>query len=269
MPDKPKIILITGASSGIGKACAEYLSEQGHTVYGTSRYPGSYPKPNGYNLIQMDVNDTSSIHNGIEHIINESGKIDVVVNNAGYGLAGAISDTSIAKAQEQFDTLFWGAMRVIHYALPIMQKQNSGLIINVSSIGGLMGLPYQGYYSAAKFAIEGFTEALYKELRSTKVRAVLVEPGDFKTEFTSKRDISRKSKSSKDFQRTLAVIENDEQSGQDPIKIAYLINKIINKENPQLRYVVGAFDQKLAALLKRILPQRFFDWILMKHYNVV
>lgn len=269
MSDESKIILITGASSGIGKATAEFLTKQGHTVFGTSRYPGSYPKPNDYTILQMDVTEVDSVHNTVNQIIKNEGKIDVLINNAGFGIAGAIEHTSIDKAKEQFDTNFFGTVRLIKSVLPIMHKQDSGLIINISSIGGLMGLPYQGMYSASKFAIEGLTESLYKELRSSSINVVLVEPGDFKTSFTEKREISKSAIKSDTFQNTLNIIENDENSGQDPIMIGELLNKIIDKSNPRLRYTAGAFDQKLAAFLKRILPNRLFDWIIMKHYKVV
>ena len=269
MSDNSKVILITGTSSGIGKASAEYLAKQGHTVFGTSRYPGSYPKPNDFTMLQMDITDEITIANAITKIIETEGHLDVLINNAGYGIAGTIEDTSIDKAREQFDNLFFGTVRVINKVLPIMKNQNFGLIINISSIGGLIGLPYQAYYSAAKFALEGFTEALYKELCSSNIHTVLIEPGDFKTGFTAKRQIVNKSKHSEKFNKAISVIEKDEQNGENPIKIAKLIHKIINTNNPRLRYVIGAFDQKLSIYLKKILPNRLFDWIIMKHYKVI
>ncbi len=269
MSDKSKVILISGTSSGIGKTSAEYLAKQGHIVYGTSRYPGSYPKPNDYTMLQMDVTEVDSVQNAVNQIIKNEGKIDVLINNAGFGIAGAIEHISIGKAKEQLETNFFGTVRLMKSVLPIMRKQNSGSIINISSIGGLMGLPYQGMYSASKFAIEGLTESLHKELRSSNIKIVLVEPGDFKTNFTEKREISKNANQSDVFKTTLKVIENDENSGQDPIIIGELLYRIINKSNPRLRYTVGAFDQKLTTLLKRILPNRLFDWIIMKHYKVI
>lgn len=268
MSDNSKVILITGASSGIGKASAEYLAKRGHTVFGTSRYPGSYEKPGKYTMLQMDVTDTDSIQTAVNRIIEDKDKIDVLINNAGFGIAGAMEDTSIDKAKEQFETNFFGTVRLIKSVLPIMHKQNSGLIINISSIGGLIGLPFQSMYSASKFAIEGLTESLYKELHSTYIKVVLVEPGDFKTEFTKRRDIDNNSVKSDKFNTVIEVIENDENNGQNPIIIGKLLNQIINKAKPLLRYTVGAFDQKLAAMLKRLLPNRLFDWIIMKHYKV-
>lgn len=264
-----KVILITGASSGIGKISAEYLANQGFKVYGTSRFPGSYPKPTNYSLLQVDVTDSTTIINAIDYIIKQEGKLDIIINNAGMGIAGDIEHTSISKAKEQIETNFFGPLRMIKCILPVMRKQDSGMIINISSIGGLIGLPYQNMYSAAKFAIEGMSEALYKELRTSKIRVVLVEPGDFKTSFTERRDIDKHSAKSEKFNQVIEVIEHDENNGQNPILIAKLLEKIINKSNPRLRYIVGAFDQKLAAFLKRILPNRLFDWIIMKHYKVI
>ena len=174
MSDNSKVILITGTSSGIGKACAEYLTKQGYTVYGTSRYPGSYTKPDDYTILQMDVTDETTIANAITKIIETEGHLEVVINNAGYGIAGIIEDTSIDKGQEQIDNLFFGTARVIKKVLPIMKNKNSGLIINISSIGGLIGLLYEAYYSAAKFAFDGFTEAVYKELYSSNICTVLI-----------------------------------------------------------------------------------------------
>ncbi len=217
----------------------------------------------------MDVTEIESIQTAVNQIIDKEGRIDVLINNAGFGIAGALEDTSIGKAKEQFDTNFFGTVRLIKSVLPIMHKQDSGLIINISSIGGLIGLPYQSMYSASKFSIEGLTESLYKELHSTKINITMVEPGDFKTGFTEKRETSKNANQSEAFQNTLRIIENDENSGQNPIMIGKLLNKIINKINPRLRYTVGAFDQKLASFLKRILPNRLFDWIIMKHYKVV
>jgi len=268
MISKSKVLLITGASSGIGKVSAEHLAEKGHIVYGTSRFPGSYPNPPNFTMLQMDVTDIETIDRIIEQIIEKEGKIDVLINNAGMGIAGDLEYISISKAKDQFETNFFGPLRLIKNVLPIMRNQKSGLIINISSIGGLIGLPYQNMYSATKFATEGLTESLYKELRSTNIKIVLVEPGDFKTEFTKRRDIDKTSIKSDKFNKVIEIIENDENNGQNPIMIGKLLNKIINKSNPRLRFTVGAFDQKLAAFLKRVLPNRLFDWIIMKHYKV-
>ena len=272
MSDKPKIILITGASSGIGKTCAEYLSEQGHTIYGTSRYPGSYPKPDGYRLILLDVNDDASVKNGIEQIINECGRIDVVVNNASVHIAGSIEDTPTNKAREQLEANIFGVHRMCKAVIPYMREQQNGYIINTGSLGGVFSLPYTGFYNAAKFALEGLIEALHFEVRPFDIKVCLIEPGDVHIEPAHKRwktPLSSESPYYASFNRVMDVIEKDEQNGSAPIKIAKLINKIIQKENPKLRYIVGGLLDKLVPYLKLIPPQRFVDWLIIKLYKVV
>lgn len=267
-PASSKIVLITGASSGIGKCTADYLATKGYTVYGTSRRPESCPGTKNGSMIKMDVCDTASVKGAIAHIVGKEGHIDVLVNNAGVGIGGAIEDTSTDMVKALFDTNFFGICRVLQEVLPVMKQQGKGLVINMSSIGGIIGLPFQGIYSASKFAVEGFSEALYKELSSTGIKVVLIEPGDFKTEFTANRQNIKTENNADDFQRSLNVIEQDEQNGQPPLKIACLIEKIINTPKPRLRYAVGAADQKLSIFLKKILPNRWFDQIIMSYYKL-
>lgn len=270
-----RIILITGASSGIGKSCAEYLSKKGFIVFGTSRNASFPPKDIGGKypiMIKMDINDDDSINNAVEYIIKEFGRIDVLINNAGYGIGGAIEDYSIEKVKEQFETNFFGTFRMCKKVLPLMRKQKNGYIINISSIGGVIGLPYQGIYSASKFAVEGMTEALRMEVRPFGIKIILIEPGDLKTSFTSRRekiiDSSEKSVYKKNANLTLNIVEKDEQGGGSPLKLAYLVEKIINKSNPKTRYKVGSFSQKLAGSFKGKIPDRSLEWILRKYYKV-
>ncbi|MDZ7666484.1 MAG: SDR family NAD(P)-dependent oxidoreductase [Desulfotignum sp.] len=263
-----KTVLITGASSGIGKCTAQYLATKGYQVYGTSRHPESCLGPKNVFMIKMDVRDTASVTQAIAHIVEKEGHIDVLINNAGVGIGGAIEDTSTKMAEALFDTNFFGIYRVLQQVLPVMRQQSKGLIINMSSIGGIIGLPYQGIYSASKFAVEGLSEALYKELSTSAIKVVLVEPGDFKTEFGANRQNITPENNADNFQRAMTVIERDEQNGQPPLKIAHLIEKIINTPQPRLRYTVGAADQKLSVFLKKIVPNPWFDRIIMSHYNL-
>lgn len=265
MKSERKIILITGASSGIGQITAQYLSEKGYTVYGTSRKPGNNPKPKGFTLLALDVCNDDSVKNAISTVLKREGRIDVLINNAGFGLGGSIEATSVENMIRQVDTNFFGTYRMTHEVIPEMRKQKAGLIINISSIGGVIGLPYQGIYSASKFAVEGYSEALYKELYQTGIRVSMIEPGDFQTGFTAQRELLGEDEN---FKRSLAVIEHDENNGQKPIKIAKLIEKIIQKDRPKLRYPIGAFDQKLSIFLKKTLPNKLFDKIIMGYYKV-
>ncbi len=263
-----KTVLITGASSGIGKCTAAYLATKGYQVYGTSRRPGSCPGTKNCFMITMDVRDTTSVKDAIAHIVKKEGHIDILVNNAGFGIGGTVEDTPTEMAQALFDTNFFGIYRVLQEVLPVMRQQSEGLIINMSSIGGIIGLPCQGIYSASKFAVEGLSEALYKELSLSAIKVVLIEPGDFKTEFAANRQNIKAKHNADNFQQTMNVIAHDEQNGQPPLKIAYLIERIINTPNPRLRYAVGAPDQKLSIILKKILPNRWFDRIIMSYYKL-
>lgn len=266
----PQVILITGAFSGLGKAAADLLFSLGYIVYGTSRKPAGHRA--AFNLIAMDVTDEQSVLNAVNEVVAREGKIDVLLNNAGMGMAGALENFSMDEALKQFDTNFFGMARVVNAVLPVMRAKKSGKIINISSIGGLMGLPFQGHYSAAKYAVEGFSEALSMEVRPFNIKVVVVNPGDFKTGFTSNRlftvSDSMDSVYKNEFRKAVPIIEKDEQGGSDPIMLARTIEKIIRKKNPHFRYIVGRFDQRLMARIKPFLPRKLVEWILMDHYKI-
>jgi NAD(P)-dependent dehydrogenase (short-subunit alcohol dehydrogenase family) len=269
-----RVILITGASSGIGKVCARHLAERGYRVYGTSReITGDDPVEDGsVRMLRMDVNDDRSVASGIDRVLQDEGRLDVVVNNAGFGIAGAIEDTSIEEAKALFETNLFGLLRVCRAVLPKMRRQGSGTIVNISSLAGRIGLPYQGLYSATKFAVEGLTEALRMEVKPFGIKVVLIEPGDFRTGFTANRVHTAASKEDsayqERFQRTLKVAESDEEKGSSPERIARLLHRILQKPSPKVRYSTGEASQRAAAILKGILPSKLFEWGLMKYYKV-
>ncbi|MCP4134728.1 MAG: SDR family oxidoreductase [bacterium] len=269
MKKQSKIVLITGASSGIGKVCAEYLSKSGHIVYGTGRNPKA---AEGYTMIPLDVTDDASVQTAINTVLEKEGALDVLVNNAGMGIAGAIEDTSVEEAQKQFDTNFFGVLRVSREVLPHMRNRRTGTIINISSLGGLLSAPFQGIYCATKFAIEGMSEALSYEVKPYGVNVVLVEPGDMQTGFTAGRIVTKESTEKSDysgpFQKTLGFFERDETTGASPEQAAKLISKIISAKSPRLRYTVGMSSQRLAVILKKILPFRLFSAIIASHYEL-
>ena len=251
----PQVILITGVSSGFGKATAEVLASKGYTVYGTSRKPVDHPLP--YHLISMDVTDEQSVTTAVAQVINAEGKIDVLINNAGMGIGGALENFSSEETQKQFDVNFFGMARVVRMVLPYMRARKSGKIVNVSSVGGLMGLPFQGHYSAAKFAVEGYSEALSIEVKPFKIQVVVVNPGDFRTGFTSSRIFTKKDMAGTDydlfFHKAIPVIEKDEQGGYYPVVLANTMAKIVRKKNPHYRYIVGRLDQRFISRLKPFL----------------
>ncbi|HZE73389.1 MAG TPA: SDR family oxidoreductase [Pyrinomonadaceae bacterium] len=264
-----KVILVTGASSGIGKACAEYLSQRGHRVYRGSR--STQDKPEMLQLA-LDVDDDESTDSAVQKVVRNEGRLDVVLNCAGFGIVGAVEDTSIAEAKGQFETNFFGVVRVCRAALPAMRQQGSGLIINVSSIAGLVSLPFQAFYSASKFALEGLSEALAMEVAPFGVRVVLVEPGDFRTGFTANRKQTRKSLNDSDYReryaKALAVFEKEEANSDDPLGVARLVSRIIDNKAPRLRYSVGPTGERIVPGLKHILPQKVYQWLFMKHYDI-
>jgi NAD(P)-dependent dehydrogenase (short-subunit alcohol dehydrogenase family) len=266
----PQVVLITGASAGIGRAGALHLAQRGFTVFGASRRPPAQPGP--VTFIEMDVNETASVQRGVQEVLRQAGRIDVAVNNAGFGFGGPIEETSVPEVQAQFETNFFGTLRVCQAVLPAMRARRSGLIVNISSLGGLMGLPYQGPYSASKYAIEGLSEALRMEVRPFGVRVVLVEPADFRTDFTARRQrcggAGEGSPYAASFERAMAVIEHDETSGSPPESMGRLLERIIASRRPRLRYRAGSFTEQLAAILKPYLPQPLFEWILRQHYHL-
>jgi len=266
-----KVILITGISSGFGKQTAELLAQEGHTVYGTVRSDTEIIIP--VTALNLDLTNIDSIRQSVQTILNIEGKIDVLINNAGMHTGGPVETSSIDNIKLQMDTNFLGIVNLTKEVLPIMRKQGNGTIINFSSIGGLMGLPFQSFYSAAKFAIEGFSEALRMEVRQFNLKVVLINPGDFHTnnsvnrrKFLATTDIG--DPYNEQYLKTLAIIEKDEANGWEPVVLAKKLVKIVGSKNPRNRYIIASFEQKLAVVLKYILPGKIFDMILEDHYKI-
>jgi len=264
-----KVVLVTGASTGIGRVCSEHLAGRGMTVYGASR---SVPSGVQFQTLRMDVTSDASISDGIKQIHDQHGRLDVVINCAGYGIAGAVEETSPQEAMSQFDTNFFGAHRVCRAAIPIMREQRSGVIINISSLAGLLAVPFQAFYSASKFAMEGMTEALRMEVRPFGIRVALIEPGDFKSEFPANRVNTAGSVKSdiyrEQMERCVGVMREEEKNGKPPYPVARLVERIINDPSPRLRYTVGPFGERLGPKLKSILPYKLYEYLFMKHYKL-
>ena len=266
-----KIILITGISSGFGKQTARLLAEEGHVVYGTVRKEAEAIA--GVNYLTMDLTDHNSVSKSVSSVIAREGRIDVLINNAGMHTGGPAETLPSEYIRLQMDTNFTGMAGLTREVLPFMRKQGGGTIINFSSIGGLMGLPFQAYYSASKFAIEGFSEALRMELNQFNIKVVLINPGDFHTSNSANRrnylaPAVPDDPYSGQFERSIGIIENDEKKGWEPVVLAAKIVKIVNCRNPRQRYIIASFEQKLAVVLKYLLPGRLFRMILQDHYKV-
>ena len=263
------IVFITGISSGFGLETARLLSQEGHTVYGTVRRSVE-PLPK-VNYITLDVRDQQAVVDAVRQIVEKEGRIDVLVNNAGMGIGGPLEFATEEEIRLQMDTNFMGLVHCVDAVLPHMRKQGSGKIIALSSIGGLMGLPFQGFYSASKFAIEGYCEALRLETKSFGIKVVVLRPGDFSTGFTDSRKkvVDEVAVRAYPIYKTaIEKVEHDENGGLKPEVLAQKISQIIQKKNPRNGYVVASFEQKLSVLLKRILPAKWFGQILGSYYKL-
>ncbi len=263
------VILITGISSGFGKAMAERLSADGHKVYGTHRRDVT-PIP-GVTYIKADASDDAQVEAAVKRVTDAEGRIDVFINNAGMGIGGPLEFSSLDDARTQMDVNWMGMVRFLHFVIPVMRRQRSGKIICISSIGGLIGLPYQGLYSASKFAIEGYCEALRLELREFGVKVVVIEPGDFSTGFTATRSrvaAPEAFEAYKSYAASMASIEHDETSGLKPEVLAAKISSIVRSKNPRYSYIVATFLQRLSVLAKTLLPSRLFARVLAAYYKL-
>lgn len=264
-----KVVLITGASSGIGKAIAEFLQSKNYIVFGTSRNPGK--QESSFPLVALDVTKPESILSAVEEVIAAAGKIDVLVNNAGIGITGPIEETPDEEIKKAFDTNYFGPINVIKAILPKMRKNNGGLIINVTSIAGYMGLPYRGIYSASKGALELTTEAFRMELKDFNIKMTNIAPGDFATNIAAGRyhaPVLKGSPYEQSYGNTLKIMNRHVDEGKNPLLMAKVVFRVINEKNPRAHYKVGEPLQKFSIALKRILPDKVYEKMLLKHYKL-
>jgi len=266
-----KVVLITGGSSGIGKSVAIFLTEREFTVYGTSRNPDRITEKLPFKLIALDVTDAETIKAAVSDVIAKEGKLDVLINNAGVGITGPIEETPDVEIKKAFQTNVFGPLDVIKAVLPQMRTQNRGLIINITSIAGYMGLPYRGVYSATKGTLELLTEALRMEIKDFNIQMTNVAPGDFATNIASGRyhsPVLDDSPYKVPYGNTLKLMNEHVDEGNDPIEMARVIHNIIMNDSPKIHYKVGAFMQKFSIVLKRILPDKTYEKLLLNHYKL-
>lgn len=251
------IALITGASTGFGQATATLLATQGFRVFGTSRtaVPGSSAFPE---LLPLDVCSDLSVQSCLETILQRTGRIDLLVNNAGYAQGGALEENSISDAQAQFETNVFGALRLINAVLPIMRQQGHGHIISISSMLGVVALPYLSLYSASKFALEGMMEGLRNEVRPFNIAVSLVEPVSFKTNFAVRPPAHPLEDYAPFRTSTFQFMESAVERGLDPDLVARIVLRIAMTPRPHLRYRVGPRANLLAGL-RQFLPQALFE----------
>jgi NAD(P)-dependent dehydrogenase (short-subunit alcohol dehydrogenase family) len=265
-----KVVLITGGSSGIGKSIGDFLQQNGYVVYGTSRNPDRVLN-SIFPLVSLDVRKSDSIHNAINKVLSTSGRLDILINNAGVGITGPLEEIPSEEIKNNFETNLFGPIEVMKAVLPQMRKQKSGLIINVTSIAGYMGLPYRSVYSASKGALELITEALRMEVKPFNIQITNIAPGDFATNIASSRyhaPLRKGSPYENSYANILNTIDEHVDGGSDPIEMAEAVYKIVQNSEPKIHYKVGAFMQKFSIVLKRILPDLIYEKMVMNHYNL-
>lgn len=265
-----KTVLVTGGSSGIGKSIGSFLKSKGYLVYGTTRNRSNHPDFSEFHLLEMDVRNVVSIQSTVQRIISKEGRLDILVNNAGIGITGPIEETPHEEILKAFETNFHGPLNVSKAVLPQMREQGGGYIINITSIAGYMGLPFRGIYSATKGAIELTTEAMRMEVKDSGIHICTIAPGDFATNIASGRYHVPVSENSayKKYGKTLEMMNAHVDKGQDPILVAKTVFKIINTTHPKVHYKVGAPMQRFSLVLKKILPDKLYEKLLMNHYKL-
>lgn len=267
-----KVALVVGASSGVGKECARYLLDEGYIVYGTSRKV-SYADvsenedASKVKMIPLDVTQEDTIIKAINYIAEKEGEIGIVINCPGYGLAGAIEETSLDDVKKIFETNFFGIMMVCRNILPIMRKKQKGLIVNISSVAGFITIPFQSMYSASKYALEAMTEALRMEVKEFGINVSLIEPGDMKTNFVREtvEHTSNDSVYKEKCDKAVNEMIKCEMKGPEPKVVVREFKKILNSKKPPIRKIVG-LDYKVVGLLKKLCPSNFVEYIVTKIY---
>ncbi len=264
-----KTVLVTGASSGIGKAIVDAFAVAGWNVAATSRKANT-PVPSGVKSYKLDVTKPAQIKDAFAEVIKDFGSIDVVVNNAGYGLDGVFEAMSEQQIKDQFETNVFGLMNVTRQAITHMRPRKSGTIIQISSMGGRVTFPLYSIYHSSKWAIEGFTESLQYELRQFNIRLKLVEPGVIKTEFYGRSKVEvlpDKTLGYDEYVRRVGAASSQAgDSGEDPAKVARVVLKAATSNSSKLRYSVGRPSPQLI-LTRRLLPERLFFWMLRRFFK--
>jgi NAD(P)-dependent dehydrogenase (short-subunit alcohol dehydrogenase family) len=263
-----QVVLITGISSGIGRATAELLAARGYRVFGTVRgAPDNAPKD--VTVLRMDVRDQASIDAAVGEVLAQAGRIDALINNAGTTIVGAIEETSLEQAQALFETNFFGAARVTRAVLPTLRAQRAGRVLFIGSVVGFLPAPFMGYYSASKHALEGYAESLDHEVRSLGIRSLVIEPGFTRTSIDQNGVYGDAALDDYKLarERARAGVEASVKAGEDPLLVAETILEALRAPKPRLRYPVGKRAGRLATL-RSFLPEAMFDRALRKRYGM-
>jgi short-subunit dehydrogenase len=255
--NKKRVVLVTGASSGLGRSIATLLSEKGYMVFGTSRKPSK--GRHSFEMLQLDVTSDKSVKACISTLMKKTGRIDILINNAGYAAKGALEETSIEESIANFETNFFGVIRMVNEVLPIMRKQKEGQIINMGSIAGVIPVPFQGIYAATKAALFAYSQQLRHEVSKLNIQVSIVEPGFFRTEIIGNSSTAKKFIEDYDKRRekVSSRIEEELKKGGEPQLVANEVLKIVGSTAPRFRYPVG--KEKNYLIIKRIMPESVFE----------
>lgn len=261
---KNQTALVTGVSSGIGREIAQLLAERGARVFGTVRDPNSASPIRGVEMVRMDVTDDASVTEAVQSVVQKAGPVQILVNNAGYSLMGSLEETSLDEARQQFETNFFGVLRVTNAVLPMMRQAGYGRIVNISSVVGFIPAPYMGIYTASKHAVEGYTETLDHEVREFGVRAVLVEPAFTKSKISHNEKTARIALKEYAVQRQWMkeVVQKGVTHGDEPRLVAEAVWRAVTVKSPRLRYPVG--KGILLSRLRQFAPASMFDRAIRK-----
>jgi NAD(P)-dependent dehydrogenase (short-subunit alcohol dehydrogenase family) len=268
--ENSRVVLITGASSGIGLSIGQHLSSLQYQVVGTSRNPDKYPN-HPFPLIAMDVLDNTAVKDGIAAVIAMYARIDVLINNAGMGMAGPLEEMDLKAVDSVMNTNLNGPIRVMQHALAVMHKQQSGTIINVASLAGDNGLPFRSIYAASKAALMRVSESLRLELRHTPIQCTVLSPGSIKTAIAENRYYAPLAENSiyyKQYKASLADMNTHINKGLPPICVAKKVEKLINNKKLKPHYSVGPFLEVLSPIIKFLLPQRAYENLIASFYNL-
>jgi len=259
-----KVVLVSGGSSGIGKCICADLAKRGHIVYELSRHGAA---AGAVCHITADVTDEASLCAAVETVVQEQGRIDILINNAGFGISGAVEFTDTAQAQKQLDVNFFGCVRLCHAALPYFRRQGYGRIVNVSSVAAMAPIPFQAFYSASKAAINAFSMALANEVRRFGITVCAVMPGDIHTGFTAAREKAPSGDVAYggSIARSVARMEADERGGMSPAVAGRVIARAALKNSCKPLYTIG-FTYKACVLLLKLLPARAANALIHKLY---
>jgi len=269
MNHRSPVVLVTGASSGIGRAVANAFAAKGFEVFGTSRNPSRTEPIPGVELVRLDVTDAASVTAAVSTVVQRAGRIDILVNNAGFGVIGAAEESSAAQAQQLFETNFFGLVRLTREVLPYLRAQRSGRIINIGSVLGIVPAPYAALYAASKHAVEGYSESLDHETREFGVRVTVVEPGYTTTSFEANATDADSPIDSYAITREQVrrALNEALQSGDDPAVVAQVVLKAATDRTPKLRYPAGPLARRLS-LLRKFAPSSLLDKGIRKASNL-